>query len=135
MQLRMASEALSGRVIAALALCCCLGSCQASARDVGITWTIEPVRPAVATVATIRFTLQNDRGEGLRGARLQLAAHMSHPGMTPIGARVIDRGSGTYESRLELSMAGSWTLVVTGELADGRRITKQTEVAVDPVTH
>jgi hypothetical protein len=130
-QLRVAPEALSRRVIAALfALCCCLGACQASARDVGITWTIEPARPAVQSVATIRFTLENPRGEALRGARLRLAAHMSHPGMTPLAARVTDRGDGTYESRLELSMSGNWTLVVSGELADGRRITRQTEVAV-----
>ena len=131
MQLRVAPEALSRPVIAALfALCCCLGACQASSRDVGITWAIEPARPAVETVATVRFTLQNDRGEALRGARLRLAAHMSHPGMTPIAARVIDRGNGIYESRLELSMAGQWTVVVSGELADGRRITRQTAVAV-----
>jgi hypothetical protein len=118
-------------VIAALfALCCCLGACQASARDVGITWTIEPARPAVQSVATVRFTLQNNRGEVLHGARLRMAAHMSHPGMTPLAAGVVDRGNGMYESRLELSMAGVWTLVVSGELADGRRITRQTEVAV-----
>jgi hypothetical protein len=133
-QLRVAPEALPRRVIAALFALCCLGACQASARDVGITWTIEPARPAVQSVATVRFTLQNHRGEAIRGARLRLAAHMSHPGMTPLAAGVIDRGNGTYESRVELSMAGDWTLVVSGELADGRRITRQTEVAVVPPT-
>jgi YtkA-like len=132
--LRVAPEALARGVIAGLLACCCLPiACRAAAGDVSVTWTIEPARPLTGSVAVVRFTLHNNRGQPLRGARLKLAAHMSHPGMAVVAADVLERGDGTYESRLELSMAGEWALVVTGELADGRRITNQTTVAViDP---
>jgi hypothetical protein len=48
--------------------------------------------------------------------------------MAPVVADVSERGDGVYEARLQFSMAGDWMLVLTGELADGRRITKQLEV-------
>jgi hypothetical protein len=116
-------------VIAASIALCCIGACRAAPGDVGITWTVEPAHPHAGTTTVVRFTLNDARGQRLPGARLQLAAHMSHPGMTPITANVLDRGNGAYESRLLLSMAGNWTLVVSGELADGKRVTKHTEIA------
>ena len=58
---------------------------------------------------------------------------MTHPGMEPLVAELIERATGTYEAHLKLPMAGRWILVVSGTLADGRRIVKQAEVtAVQP---
>jgi hypothetical protein len=68
----------------------------------------------------------------VKGASLRLEAHMSHPGMAPVVADLIER-DGIYESRVQLTMAGPWVIVASGELADGRRIVKQTKVtAVEP---
>jgi hypothetical protein len=60
---------------------------------------------------------------------------MSHPGMAPVSGALLERGDGVYESRLLLTMDGEWVIVVTGTLADGRRITRQTQVmAVRPAS-
>ena len=48
--------------------------------------------------------------------------------MTPIVGDVTERENGAYESRVRLSMPGDWIFVATGELADGRRITRQIPV-------
>jgi hypothetical protein len=48
--------------------------------------------------------------------------------MTPVIAAVSERGDGVYDARLRFSMAGDWTLVLTGTLPDGRRITKDLEI-------
>ena len=53
---------------------------------------------------------------------------MSHPGMAPITAEVLDRGNGAYEARLRLTMTGDWIFVVSGQLTDGSRITEETKV-------
>jgi hypothetical protein len=40
-----------------------------------------------------------------------------------------DRGDGRYRVRLELTMAGDWTLLVRGVLPDGRTLRHQVELA------
>ena len=52
---------------------------------------------------------------------------MSHPGMAPLVAGVFETGAGTYITHIPFSMAGEWTLVVTGVLADGRRVAAHVE--------
>jgi hypothetical protein len=53
---------------------------------------------------------------------------MSHPGMTPVVTTVTEGAAGEYEARMHFSMAGDWTLVLTGELPDGSRLTRQLDV-------
>jgi hypothetical protein len=58
---------------------------------------------------------------------------MTHPGMAPVTSDVIETSGGRYESRVRLSMAGDWVFVVSGDLPNGRRITKEIRVpAVRP---
>ena len=103
------------------------------AGDVTVTWTIDPTPPVTGTGTLVRFALKHDDGTPGSGAKLHIDAHMTHPGMAPVIGEAIERSSGIYETRLHLSMPGTWVLVVSGELADGRRIVKQTEVtAVQP---
>ena len=83
--------------------------------------------PAAAATTSIRFTLDS-QGTRIAGARLHLDAHMTHPGMTPVTSDVIEISRGTYQSTIRLSMAGDWVFVVSGELPDGRRITKEIQV-------
>jgi hypothetical protein len=98
-----------------------------------MTWTIDPTPPIAKAATDVRFTLHRADGEPVRGAKLRLEAHMSHPGMAPITREVVERGNGAYDARLHLSMAGDWVFVVTGELPDGSRITRQLQVpAVRP---
>jgi hypothetical protein len=76
-----------------------------------------------------RITLRDiSRNAPIDGARLRLEGHMSHPGMTPVTTTVIERSPGEYEAQLRLSMAGDWVLVLTGDLPDGRRLTRQLDV-------
>jgi len=89
--------------------------------------------PAAATTTIVRVTLADSHGAPVGGARLRLDAHMTHPGMAPVTSDVIEISAGTYQSSLRLSMAGDWVFVVSGELPDGHRITKEMQVpAVRP---
>jgi hypothetical protein len=117
-------------VIAGLLVWGCLAlGCGPPTAEVGVTWTIEPTPPVTGAPALVRLSLVNGLGGPLRGARLRLEAHMSHPGMSPVTTSLIERSAGTYEGRVQLAMAGNWVLVVTGELPDGSRLIRQTDVA------
>ena len=84
--------------------------------------------PSAAATTSVRFTLADSQGARIAGAKLHLDAHMTHPGMTPVTSDVIEISNGAYQSTLRLSMAGDWVFVVSGELPDGRRITKDIQV-------
>jgi YtkA-like len=89
--------------------------------------------PSAAATTIVRFTLSDSHGTPVGGAKLRLDAHMTHPGMAPVTSDVVEISSGTYQSRVRLSMAGDWVFVVTGELPSGYRITKEIQVpAVRP---
>ena len=133
MHLRVAPEAFAGRVrIGAVAACLVALACGHARQDVTVVWQIEPAAPVAETITVVRLTLQDADGRPVRDARLRLEAHMTHPGMAPIVADVVDRGNGAYDARVQLTMAGEWVFVVSGVLADGTRITKETRVPVRP---
>jgi hypothetical protein len=48
--------------------------------------------------------------------------------MPPVTGEVVERADGSYQSRVRLTMAGDWVLVVSGELPDGRRLTRDIQV-------
>ena len=137
--MRLAPEAFAGRVIAVFvagccfAACCLTMGCSRPASDVKVTLKIEPTPPVAGVATIVHVTLQQESGNLVSGAKVHLEAHMTHPGMAPVTGDVIERANGFYETRLDLSMTGDWTVVITGELASGRRITKSTDVtAVQP---
>lgn len=126
----MAPGALASRLIAAVLVCGCVASgCSGHARDVTVIWNIEPTPPISGAATIVRLRLQEADGNPVRGAKLRLQGHMAHPGMAPVTGDVSERGDGAYHGRLQLSMAGDWVFVVSGELADGRRISKEIQVA------
>ena len=96
--------------------------------DVTINWTIEPAPPAVSAPGVVRVTLRDARQQPVRGARLQLEGQMSHPGLAPVLATLVEQPDGSYQAPFQFTMAGDWVLVVTGELAGVGRITRQIEV-------
>jgi YtkA-like len=132
--LRMAPEALTRCLRAGLLASCCLATtCGSRAADITVAWTIDPMPPAAAETTIVRFTLADSHGTRVGGAKLRLDAHMTHPGMAPVTSDVIEISGGTYQARVHLSMAGDWVFVVSGELPDGHRITKEIQVpAVRP---
>ena len=129
MHVRVASEAVAGRLAAALLAGCVIAAgCGGDTRGITVTWTIEPTPPAAGAATVVRVTLAEPDGRPADGATLTLEAHMTHPGMAPVRGRLTARGGGTYEGRVNLSMPGDWIFVVAGHLADGRRITKEIQV-------
>lgn len=132
----MAPGALTGCLRNGLLAACCLliASCGRNAAGVTVAWTIEPTPPVAASDIVVRLRLSDSDGP-VRGAQLRLDAHMTHPGMRPVEAVVTEERDGNYRSRLRLTMAGDWLFVVTGTLADGRRMIKETQVpGVRPAT-
>jgi len=96
---------------------------------VSVTWTLDPSPPTVGTPVVARMTLRDLAQKPVIGARLRLEGLMSHPGMAPVVADVVERGNGVYDAPLQFTMAGDWILLVTGQLADGRQLKKRIEIA------
>ena len=88
---------------------------------------ISPQPPRVGP-ATVSIGLANARNAPVAGAHLKLEAYMNHPGMAPIFGDVTETSQGRYDGRLNFTMAGDWTIVVRGVLADGVRIEKEVKV-------
>ena len=126
----MAPEAVTRRVNAAVVIGGCLVlACARAAPPVSAAWRIEPA-PVIAGAATlVRVTLRRADGTAAAAARLQLEAHMAHPGMPTLTVNMTEPRGGEYEARVRLSMEGDWILVVSGELADGTRLTREFRVA------
>jgi hypothetical protein len=115
-----------------LAGLCLSSACARRAGETAVAWHVVPPVPVVGTPTRVRCILQGAE-QPVRRARLRLEAHMAHPGMAPVTADLIEQQAGVYETRIELTMAGPWTLVVAGELPDGTWLTQQTAItAVEP---
>jgi hypothetical protein len=121
------------RVLAAtlLAVLAIAPACQARRRadraaDVVVTSSLTPTAPSVGP-ATLALRLADARGP-VGGARLRVEADMTHPGMRPVVAEAHERGGGLYEARLAFTMGGDWMILVSGELADGRRVDHRVDV-------
>jgi len=111
------------RGAATAVLACWTVGCGTPA-PVAATWRLDPTSPASHEETRLQLTLRDTSGRPVRGARLRVEAHMSHPGMAPVLAEAREQADGVYAARLDLTMAGDWTLVASGELADGTVITR-----------
>ena len=49
---------------------------------------------------------------------------MAHPGMAPVVADLVERND-AYEATITLTMAGDWTFVAAGPLANGRQLVRE----------
>lgn len=99
------------------------------ANDVRVEWKITPSPPLAGAATLAELTLRDGARRPVRGARLRVEGHMSHPGMAPVMATAAERDDGVYEVRLQFTMRGEWILLVTGELPDGRRINQRIDVS------
>jgi len=96
---------------------------------VTVSWTLDPSPPVAGTPIVVRVTLRDRDQTPVSGARLRLEGLMSHPGMAPVTAALVEKGDGAYEAPLQFTMAGDWIVLVTGELAGGGQLKKQIEIA------
>ena len=86
-------------------------------------WQLEPAAPAVGIPVRAEIELRDGRGP-VRGARLELEAHMAHPGMRPVVVPARERTAGRYQGDIRFTMSGRWTLVASATLPDGTRVTR-----------
>jgi hypothetical protein len=118
-----ARRGLNGVRAAVLGAILALGCGARPAPPVGLgAWTLSP-QPASMGPSTLTMMLPAP------GAQLQVEGHMSHPGMAPVVARAEDLGQGRYRAEFTFTMAGDWSLMVSGRLADGRAVEHRIDVA------
>lgn len=121
------------RILLVLACAVLLASavaCRPNPSDrIDASWTLDPSPPSSGAPLVARITLRDRSRMPVIGAKLRLEGQMSHPGMTPVVVDLSERGDGVYEARLQLTMAGDWILVVSGQLRDGTPIVKQIDLA------
>ena len=134
MHVRVAPRAQSRALKAALLLTCAVcaawvAGCRSNPSDqITAEWMLDPSPPVAGGEIVAHVVLRDEAQKPIVGAKLHLEGQMSHPGMAPVGSDLIERGNGSYEARLKLTMAGDWVLVLTGEIPGGARITKQLEL-------
>lgn len=108
-----------------------LGACSQGNRkeaDVSVGLEIFPDPPLVGP-AQVVVTLEEADGGLITGAQVNLEGNMNHPGMVPVLAEAKETEPGRYEADLEFTMGGDWYILVQAELADGRTIEHQVDVA------
>jgi len=98
------------------------------ASDVSVTWTAEPTPPVAGVPVVADLTLHDAAGLPVRGAKLHIEGHMSHPGMGPVLAVAEEGHDGVYQVRFLFTMAGDWVVLVKGLLPDGRRLNHRVDV-------
>ena len=116
--------------VALLTLASLAAGCRpapSSAEDLQVKWQVTPSPPAVGP-ATVTLDLRDAADRAVTGASLRLEGHMTHPGMAPVVADLRENAAGEYEAAITFSMAGDWVLVLTGELADGRRVHREMSI-------
>ncbi len=117
-------------LIAAGLLVSGLAGCRPPATDsvpeISLAWTTSPAPPAVGPV-TLTLTLEEGTTP-VAGAEVRLEGTMTHPGMAPVSSTAKEASPGSYEARMDLSMAGDWIVLVDARLADGRTLKRQIEL-------
>jgi len=127
---RLTAGVRTVRAALLLALLASCVSCHAprSSDDVTSTWVLDPAAPRTGAETRIILVLRDPAGAPIRNATLQMAARTSLQGMAPIVADAIETVPGSYAVDVQLTTGGDWTVVASGTLADGRRLTRSVDV-------
>jgi hypothetical protein len=105
-----------------------LTGCRSNAAsDLTVEAELSPA-PAVVGPANVLIRLTDANGQPVTGATVTVEGNMSHPGMSPVFAKVTDGDPGEYRADMEFTMAGDWILSVSAALPDGRAVQKQINV-------
>jgi len=95
--------------------------------DIVIEHKLAPDPPRTGS-ATVTLKLADSAGKPIDGARINLEANMSHPGMRPVFSDAREVEPGRYESAIEFTMRGDWIIIVNIVLPDGRTLQRQIDV-------
>lgn len=118
------------RVVALAAAAAAVAACDRGPTDaVRVAWSIDEGAGS-STSTRVRVSLLDRQRQPISGAALTLEGHMAHPGMAPLTSPATEASTGLYEGRLRFSMGGDWTLVVSGTLPDGTRLTREQRVEI-----
>jgi hypothetical protein len=126
--LRRPTRSVYGFVAALAAVSALLATTQACAGgeltgDYSVASDWSPHRVKTGEPVTLSVDLRKGHEEvPWAGAKLEVQAHMTHPGMAPVIAPAIAGDDGRYKASLTLTMAGDWKLFVVGTLPDGRAV-------------
>lgn len=91
---------------------------------------IHEVSPQPPRVGQVRVTLglTDSSGKPITRAGLSIEGYMSHAGMKPVSASVIEFEPGRYVSVIDLSMAGDWVFIVHIQLPGQVSVDRQFEI-------
>ena len=118
--------------IVGLCLLCLLvaSGCKSQAsQKVFVAHEVLP-QPSRVGQVEIRLRLTDASRKPLSGAEIRLEGNMSHAGMSPVFANTSEVAPGDYRTKMELSMAGDWIVLVHLTLRDGTKVERQFEMTV-----
>lgn len=81
--------------------------------------TLSPDPPSVGETS-LRLAVKTPDGTAVEGAEVRVEATMAHAGMVPEFVTCTELEPGLYGGDFELTMGGSWLMIVDVVLADGR---------------
>ena len=132
MQLCAEARAVAGSCCL-IAICLCflvVQGCRIASgtqTDLKITNEVTTQPPRVGHVrVTLRLT--DSSGKPITRAGLSIEGYMSHPGMKPIAASVVESEPGSYVSVMDLAMAGDWIFIVHIQLPGQVSVDREFEI-------
>ena len=114
-------------------LCLCILVLQGCRRangtlpDLKLSHEVFPQPPRVGQVR-VTLELTDSSGKAITRAGLSVEGYMTHPGMKPIAASVVESEPGRYLSVIDLSMAGDWVFIVHIQLPGQVSVDRQFEI-------
>lgn len=132
MQLCAEARAVAGSSCL-IALCLCLlvvQGCRPASETLPALKLTHEVSPQPPRVGHVRVTLKltDSSGKPITRAGLSIEGYMSHPGMKPIAAGVVESEPGSYVSEIDLAMAGDWVFIVHIQLPGQVSMDRQFEI-------
>ena len=95
---------------------------------VTVEHTISPDPPRVGPTTVVLRVTDRD-GKPVSGARIELEADMSHPGMAPVLEETKETKAGEYQAEIRFGMAGDWIVLLHVRLPGGQTLERQFNVS------
>ncbi len=94
-----------------------------------VVFHLDPDVPRVGPT-TLEVRLYDGAGQPVRGGTLVVEGNMSHAGMRPSFADLVESAEqpGLYRGELEFTMGGDWFLLLEARWPDGRLVERQLDV-------
>jgi len=121
---------LARSIVLSFSLLLSVSACHQAPRPVVLTVEpeVSPQPPRVGP-ATIVLKLKDGSGGPIAGARVELEANMSHPGMSPVVGVASEISPGSYRCPIAFSMAGDWIITTRITLTDGQKLEREFRIS------